>query len=462
MTYKIFVLATLWFLLTGRNVYAQKKVYSLEDVWSKSQNYYPSLSSKKYQIERQELKKNLVKKEWLPEVNIQSQTSYGSYQGVSGSFFPLPGIYNTSGNNKSLSGQSKSLFNIYSSALLQWNFLQFGRIRAKLNAATAAVQISNEALAQEELRLKSSVTRQYFEVLKSSAFLSVSKADVQRLKDLFELSKAQADAGLRPGADTLLVKSEYYQIKGQVNEQRASQETAMLQLASLIGEDANSFTVNTSLYNINRIAAEIPAIDSLDNHPYLQYLKANLLFADAKLETVKRQPYPTLGLLAGTGIRGSGIQSSGMVNNSFSEPWKNNVGSYLVGVDVTWNLSSLYQNKVKQKIAQKEIQSAKADYEEAGLQLRTSYRAALNRWQQQREKVIDSRTALTSSQEAYELYVTRYQSGLINLIELLQLQKTLQDAGFNYAKATGAYWDELINQSETTGNFSLLLSQTNP
>lgn len=462
MTYKIIGLATLWLLITSHIVYAQKKVYSIEDVWSKTQHHYPSLSSKKYQIERQELNKNLVKKEWLPEVNIQSQTSYGSYQGVSGSFFPLPGIYNTSGNNKSISGQSKAVFNMYTSAILQWNFLQFGRIKTKLNAATAAIQISNEALAQEELRLQSSVAQQYFNVLKSTAFLSVSKADVQRLEDLFELSKAQANAGLRPGADTLLVKSEYYQIKGQVNEQQASQETAMLQLASLIGEDADSFTIDTSIYNINRIAAELPTIDSQDNHPYLQYLKANILFANAKLETVKRQPYPTVGLLAGTGIRGSGINSSGIVNNSFSEPWKNNLGSYLVGVDVTWNLSSLYQNNVKQKIAEKEIQSAKADYEEANLQLKTSYSAALNSWKQQREKVIDSRIALNSSQQAYDLYVTRYESGLINLIELLQLQKNLQDAEYNYAKATGAYWDELINQSESIGNFSLLLSQINP
>jgi outer membrane protein TolC len=461
MTYKLIVLALAGLLLT-RHVYAQTKVYSLQEVWQKTLQQYPSLSSRKYQIEQQELSKELVKKERLPELNFQGQQTYGSYNGVAGSFFPLSGIYNTSGSNKYLDGQSKTVSNLNTSAVAKWNFIQFGRIKANVNVADAAIQLSRTALSREELRLQTSAARQYFDVLQSNTLLSISKADVQRLEDLFELSKAQADAGLRPGADTLLIKSNYYQIKGVVNEQQALLETAMLLLASLIGEDANSFTIDTSLYNINNADADLPSADSINNHPYLQYLKANVFYANASLEAVKRLPYPSAGLLAGAGIRGSGINSAGAVNNSFIEPWKNNAAGYLVGVGVTWNLSSLYQNKVKQKMAENEIQSATSDYEEANLQLNTAYNAAISRWKQQRQKVTDSRTALIASQQAYDLYVTRYESGLINLIELLQLQKTLQDAESSYAKATGAYWNEVINQIETTGNLLLLLSQLTP
>lgn len=447
-------------LLTNQ-LYAQKKVYSLEKVWQKKLQQYPSLASKKYEIERQELHKDLVKKEQLPDLNVQAQQSYGSYQGVAGSFFPLSGIYNTSGSTKGLNGQPNATSNQYASAVLQWDFLQFGRIKSNIQVADAAILLSNKALSKEELRLKSLAAEQYFNVLQSSVFLSTCKADVQRLKDLFELSKAQADAGLKPGADTLLIKSNYYQVKGQVNEQQALMETAMLQLASLIGEDTASFTIDTSIYNANNIATTLPADDSLNNHPYLQYLQANIHYADASLEAVKRQPFPAVGLLAGAGIRGSSINKAGVTENSFSAPWKNNTGSYLVGVGVTWNLSSLYQNKTRQKIVEKEIQSAKADYDNVNLQIKTAYAAAISHWKQQREKVIDARTALTASQQAYDLYVTRYESGLINLIELLQLQKTLQDAENNYVQATAAYWNEVVNQSESAGNLSLLLSQIN-
>jgi outer membrane protein TolC len=461
MNHKIIAAITAAGLLISPFLYAQKKVYSLEQIWQKTLSQYPSLSSKKYQIERQELNEKLVKKEWLPEVNFQAQQSYGSYQGVSGSFFPLAGNYNTSGATKNLNGESKSIYNAYSSAVLQWNFLQFGRIKSKLNVADAAIRLSNTALSQEQLQLQIAAAQQYFNVLQSNAFLSTAKADVQRLQDLFELSKAQADAGLRPGADTLLVKSNYFQIKGQVNDQEALLQTAMMQLSALIGEDADSFTLDSSFYNSNKIASQLPSADSMNEHPYLQFLRANMLYANATLEAVKHQPYPSVGLLAGTGIRGSGINNSGMANNNFSEPWKNPTGSYLVGVGVTWKLSSLYENKVKQKMAEKEIQSANANYDEGKLQLETSYNAAVSRWKQQREKVIDAQIALEASHEAYDLYVTRYENGLINLIELLQLQKTLQDAENNYVKTTGAYWNELINQSGSTGSLKWLLFQIN-
>lgn len=167
-------------LLLQTKLLAQKKVYSLRKVLQKTVEQYPSLSSKKYEIERQQLRKDLVKKEQLPDVNFQAQQSYGSYQGVSGAFFPLAGIYNTSGNNKGLNGQSSSVSNAYTSAVLQWDFLQFGRIKSKLQVADAAIQISTTALSQEELRLQSIAAEQYFNVLQSSAFLSTAQADVQR------------------------------------------------------------------------------------------------------------------------------------------------------------------------------------------------------------------------------------------------------------------------------------------
>jgi len=459
MNHKIIAVITVAGLLISPFLNAQKKVYSLEQVLEKTLNQYPSIAVKKYQIQRQELNKDLIKKERLPEVNFQAQQSYGSYQGVSGAFFSLPGNYNTSGSNKVLNGQDKNVYNVYASAVLQWNFLQFGKIKSKVNVADAAIKVSNTELSKEQLQLQISEAEQYFKVLQSTAFLAIIKENVHRLKELFDLSKAQADAGLRAGADTLLIKSNYFQNKGDVNDQQALLETAMMQLASLIGEDGSSFTIDTSVYNTDQITSGLSPANSMDEHPYLQYLKANMLYANATLKAIKHQPYPSVGLLVGTGIRGSGINSLGIANISFSEPWNNPTGSYLIGIGATWKLSSLYENRVKQKIAEKEIQTSKANYDEGKLQLETSYHAALSRWKLQREKVIDATTALEASRQAYDLYVTRYENGLINLIELLQLQKTLQETEINYVKTEGVYWNELINQSESIGNVSLLLSQ---
>ena len=52
MNHKIITVITVAVLLLSPFLYAQKKVYSLEQVWQKTLSQYPSLSAKKYQIQK--------------------------------------------------------------------------------------------------------------------------------------------------------------------------------------------------------------------------------------------------------------------------------------------------------------------------------------------------------------------------------------------------------------------------
>ena len=133
-----------------------------------------------------------------------------------------------------------------------------------------------------------------------------------------------------------------------------------------------------------------------------------------------------------------------------------------MGVGLTWGFSSLYQNKTKRAIAERVIASAKADRDAVKIQLNAQYASAIAGWDEQRQKLAAANASFNASKEAYELYEVRYQSGLISLIELLQLQKNLQDAESNYVAAVYGYWNELIQQAETLGNLSLLLTAIQP
>lgn len=447
-------------LLISHVIFAQTKQYSLEEVWQKTLQHYPTLTSKKQIIEQQELRKELVRKQFLPEVAVQAQQSFGSLQNMPGSFFPLPGIYTTVGTNKNGTIESSGA-NVYSSAVLQWNFLQFGRMQKKLAVADAAIQVSSKALNQEELQLVSAATRLYFSALHSVALLKILNDDSQRLGDLLGLLKAQSNAGLRPGADTLLLKAALLQSKEKVHEQQGLLNTSLIQLASLMGEEKAKMQLDTSVYHrFNKEGIGSP--DDIKNHPYLQWLNARINHAEAEKELIKKDVYPSVGLLAGVGLKGSSINSDGTVNKNFSASWNNASGNYLAGIGLTWNFSSLYQNKTKRAIAEREIAAAKADHEAVKMQLTALHAAALGGWKEQRQRLSYAEASYQSSKEAYELYEVRYQSGLISLIELLQLQKGLQDAEQGYVAAVAAYWNELMNQAQTLGNLSLLLTAIQP
>lgn len=439
---------------------AQKRLYTLEEIWQKTLDQYPSLAAKKELVERQELNKLLVRQQAHPEVQVQTQQSFGSYQTIPGAFFPLPGSYNSSGP-AGISGLGHSGSNVHASAVLQWDFLQFGRVQKKLQVTDAAIGLSQSVLAQEAYRLQTAGTRYYFEVLHHSARLNVLRADVARLASLLDLLKAQATAGLRPGADTLLIKSAYLQSKNKVTDAKNLLQAAQLQLAALIGEDGRDLALDTAAYYRFNVG-KLPGEASIAQHPYLQYLDAAIEYSKAQVDVLRKEPYPSIGLLAGVGVKGSGIESSGTVDKSLAAPWNNNTGSYLVGVGVTWKFSSLYQNKTKKRMAEREVASIRSDREAARLQLQALYTAALSAYREQVIQVQEARLALEAAQAAYELYAVRYESGLIDLIELLQLQKDLQGAESNYTAAVNSYWSELLAQSEALGQPSIILTAIQP
>lgn len=460
MMKKIFVLATTLLLLNTPTVFAQAKPYSLQDVWQSVLQHYPSLKAKKQALQAQELHKGLVKESFLPDMNLQAQQSYGSLQNVPGSFFPLSGIYTTTGSNKSPAGPTTGS-NLYSSAVVQWNFLQFGRLQRKLDAADAAINISSFQLKQEEWQLLSAATRLYFDILTSDAALTVVKADTHRFGDLLELLQSQAMAGLRPGADTLLLKSSLLQSKAKEYDYQAVRKAKLLQLASLMGEKRGDMAIDTTVFTRFQ-QASLRTNNALQNHPYLQVLNARVQYAEAEKEVIKKEIYPSIGLLAGAGLKGSGMKTDGTVSKGFAAPWQNAAGTWLAGVGLTWNFSSLYQNKTKRAIADREIATAKAEREAGAIQLQANYASALAGWKEQRQKLLAAKAALDASREAYELYEVRYQSGLLSLIELLQLQKALQDAEGAYVSAVSSYWNELLAQAETLGDLSLILTVLKP
>ncbi len=457
---KRFVPAIVVLLLATPAVFAQTKTYSLPDVWQAVLQHYPSLKAKKEAIEIQELQKELIRQGFLPNVAVQAQQTYGSAQNLPGSFFPLPGIYTTTGSNKP-SDVGAAGANLNTSALVQWNFLEFGRQQKKITAADAAIQVSNRLLKQEEWNLLSAATRLYFSTLANSAALEVARADTRRFSGLLELVQAQASAGLRPGADTLLLKASLLQSKAAEHDYRSNIRTRRVQLGALMGDSSATLSVDTTLFHRFQ-PTTVGTTEALQNHPYIQVMNARIEAAEAEKEVVKKEVYPSISLLAGVGLKGSGMGTDGTLTKGFAAPWQNASGTWLAGVGLTWNFSSLYQNKTRRALADRVIATAKAEKDVAQIGIQSQYAAALSGWEEQRLKLEAASASRNASREAYELYEVRYQSGLLSLIELLQLQKTLQEAEKAYVTAVTAYWNELLNQAETLGDPSLLLTVIKP
>lgn len=66
--------------------------------------------------------------------------------------------------------------------------------------------------------------------------------------------------------------------------------------------------------------------------------------------------------------------------------------------------------------------------------------------------------AVKQSQEAYNMYLARYKSGLITLSELLQIQILVEQAENKHIEASREYWLLLASEAELTADFDFLFN----
>jgi outer membrane protein TolC len=133
--------------------------------------------------------------------------------------------------------------------------------------------------------------------------------------------------------------------------------------------------------------------------------------------------------------------------------------NYLVGISLTWNVTGVYTSHIQKKRLEQKVQATQYGYTLEALQLKTQLKSSSVLIEEQVNQSEKSLIAVNKALEAYDLYLSRYQNGLIDLTALLQIQSLLQQAEKNNIDAHGQLWDQLVNKAALTGDFSYLSNQ---
>ncbi|MEZ7516753.1 TolC family protein, partial [Flavobacterium frigidarium] len=92
--------ATFLWLVTGFlvPVYAQQSSESLNDLWRNVAEDYSGIKAKQTAADAAAFNERALKSNRLPQIKVQAQSSYGTYDGIGGAFFPQAGFFNVSGD----------------------------------------------------------------------------------------------------------------------------------------------------------------------------------------------------------------------------------------------------------------------------------------------------------------------------------------------------------------------------
>lgn len=147
--------AAMWFAMTAAfPVYAQPKENTLGSLWPGVEKNYPGIGAKMSAVDAARFHEQSVKGNRLPQVKAQAQSTYGTYEGSAGAFFPQAGFFNVSGPAVPLGGSAMAASS-FGSAVAEWELFSFGKLRNENEAANALYQKTVTGQAQKSASLPS-------------------------------------------------------------------------------------------------------------------------------------------------------------------------------------------------------------------------------------------------------------------------------------------------------------------
>ncbi len=459
MIKQVMATAVMWFAIAATlPLHAQQqKENTLGSLWPKVEEKYPGVGVKTSAVHAAKLHERVVKDNMLPQLKAQAQNTYGTYEGSAGAFFPQAGFFNVSGSAPALGGSSMAA-NSFGSVTVEWEVFSFGKQRKENEAAGA---LSDKTVSEKDaylLNLKKVLSERYITLLYNNAKLKWTEKNAERLNDIRKLTSGLSAAGLRPAADSLLASSSYVQAMGERDKWNGFKEASYIKLLELYSNDGINYTASARRFS-NPINNNLAVINTINlSHPILDVLDKQSQYYTLSGEAQKKAALPSLRLLGGYAYRGTGINPNGTVSSVWKDGFSNTTNNVLAGIGITWNITSLHTNRFKSEEMFKEAESKKLLHAQYRQAMQADLSASEAKILRQYGQIQKTRLAVKQSQDAYNMYLARYKSGLISLSELLQIRILLEQAENALTEASRDYWTLLAYEAELTADFDFLFN----
>jgi len=435
----------------------QQQENTLGSLWIKVEENYVGISVKTASVEAAKLNERVVKSNMLPQIKAQAQNTYGTYEGSAGAFFPQAGFFNVSGSSAGLDGSSTAA-NTFGSAIAEFELFSFGKFRKQNEAARA---LYNKSVSEKEaylLHLKKILSGRYIVLLYNDAKLNWTEKNAERLNDIRKITSGLSASGLRPAADSLLASSSYVQAMGEYDKWSGFKNASLIKLLELYGDETVDYTTSVKRFS-NPSAMNLNGESTINpSHPILDELDKQSEYLALSGQAQKRASFPSIRILGGYAHRGTGISPNGTVSGAWKDGFSNTTNNFLAGIGITWNITSLHTNRMKGDQLFKHAESTgllQTQYQQA---MQADLSALQTKIMQQYAQLQKTRLAVKQSQDAYEMYLARYKSGLIALSELLQIRTWLEQAENAHIEASRDYWLLLAYEAELTADFDFLFN----
>ncbi len=397
---------------------AHARAYTLDQAIETALANNPGLQADQMEEEASKAAFKDTKGRLLPQINV-----YGSYRRLSDPATVVP-IKGFGGELPYFSRDQ------YSTGLrLSVSLFQGGRLRADVKAASSAMAASKAGTTRNRQVLIAQVTDIF-------NFIVYLKALVRAQTDTLEaLEKTRNDAALRlqlgrvAPLDLMEMDTQVASQEQAIVSTRETLRRARQRLAVLMGLEPSAEPRVTG--ELTDSASSPPVSDSveelLEKRPDVIQAQRQVEKAEAALERAKGLRLPGLELFGDYGRRaGSGFEGN-------EEVWS-------AGINLSLNIFSGGSISAKIAEAQARVMAARKRLKALRLETRSQVLSALSALKEAEARLVLSRKAQKSAEEAFRIEKLRYEKGAGTVTDLLKAQAAWQTAK---AQLTQALYDKM-------------------
>lgn len=421
---------------------------------------YPFLKAKQAEISSAQRRLQAGKTELLPTVIVQDQYTYSTNNSLAGSFFPNEGTSISTSGGIRPDNIYQGVFGSFTSAVIEWRAITFGRVKANIQVAKADLQRTEADYENELFQHQIRLIDAYLILLINQKLVDIQRSNLQRAQTFKRVVDAGVSSGMRAGVDSSLATAELARARLLLLESQQRERVQRLRLSEFTGTVQDGIQVDSMrFYTVLPVVSPGSANAFLKN-PALRLFQTQLDLSTARSVAIQRSSLPAVSVVGAGWARGSGVSNTGdAYRTDLGSGLSYQVSNYLLGVSARWNLTNVLRTKQDFQSERFQVERFRQLLNDQSLRLNRQSREADTQFEVSLEQTRVAPIQLNAAQQAYNQAKARYSNGLTDLPTLVQSFVTLNRAEVDRYVAISNSWRSLLLKAAAEGDLSLFLNQ---
>ena len=395
-------------------------------------------------IEEARAQRAVAASAWLPTLALDASYTRQRFSETT----PSGALFNTVGNVHLPGGAAISFPNPYNqfqlSGSASWEIDVFGRVRRSVEAADANVQVSIEDHRAVQIAMLADVAQSYVRLRGAQTRLRVAQENLGVIDELLELTRQRLAAGLTTHIDVSNARAQAEVTRAQIPAFELEITQDVNQLSRLLGREPEALRAELEP------AAPVPDVPSqvsigvpaeLARHrPDIREAEAKLHAATAQVGVAVADLFPRLTLSAGGGVQ------SESAHQLFD--WASRFGSFGPSIDLPIFDMGRWRTMHLQGVR---LEEAALDYRRTVLNALQETENAIAAYAADQERRVSLAAAVVQNRDALALSRDRYESGVTTFIDVLDVERNLQQNELGLAESDATVSADLVQIYRTLG-----------